>query len=74
MYDSDGNFVETLVSDGDIIMTKATRQVATDIFEDHEYVGHFIINKEDRYDKIIDLENELKFNLDIIDKLKGGDI
>lgn len=72
--DAAGKWVQTLVSDGDIITTEIMKQVAMDIDMDLEYVGHFVVNKEDNAEKIICIEDEMKFNYEIVEKIERGEV
>ena len=65
--------METLVSEGDVLVTKSTRKACFLQYPDLEYVGHFIVNKEDGDKrKIIDMENRFKFSINLIGKLEEG--
>lgn len=72
VIDEDGKWQETFVSDGDILTTKSVKRVAHQVHEEFEYIGHYVVNKEDRYEKIIGIEDKIKFNMNVIDEVRKG--
>lgn len=75
MKNDKGEWVETFVSPGDIVVTNNIKSVAGQIGPvELEYVGHYVVNKEDTYEKIIGIEDRIKFNGELIDKIEKGEL
>lgn len=71
MEDEDGEWAETLVSTADLRTTDYLLSLAP---EGAVYHGHFIANKEDKADKIIHIEERLKYNEEVLGLIVRGEI
>lgn len=60
------------MSGEDVVTTELVKYVAAQVSSKLEYVGHYIANKEDTFDKIICMDEEFKFNLETITKIEEG--
>lgn len=73
MTNDKGEWVETLVSDADVVTTYNIRRVQDNLYPDIEYVGHFVVNKEGDNDRKIIMFNDdikLKYTKAILNKIK----
>lgn len=55
-----------------MVVTRAIKNVALQIDDELEYVGHYIANKEDVYEKVICIEDGFKYNNDVILAIEDG--
>lgn len=75
--DSKGEWVETLISDADVLSTKNITTNQELHYPDISYRGHFVVNKEmNDIRKIIffDDERQFKYTKEVINLIKEGEI
>lgn len=67
-----------MVSPNDVVTTNTIVSGAFKLYEDVEYLGHFVVNKEDGDERKIiffDRDNAgVKYSSEVIDKIEKGEL
>lgn len=78
MVDASGKWQQTLVSEGDIVVTECAKTAQFNLYPDLEYVGHFVVNKEgntgEEINKIIFIEGNFKYSTKVLEAVKEGEL